>query len=103
MNKKILSALLLAAFGFASSSMFVSCKDYDDDIKNLQTQIDGLKATLSEIQTKIQNGAILKSVTPITNGVQIVLDGGQTYTITNGKDGVNGSSCAASISRARAL
>ena len=48
MNKKILSALLLVAFGFASSSMFVSCKDYDDDIKNLQTQIDGLKATLSD-------------------------------------------------------
>ena len=93
MNKKILSALLLAAFSFASTSMFVSCKDYDDDIKSLQTQIDGLKGTLTTIQTQIQNGAILTSVTPVTGGVQITLNQGgnpQTYTITNGKDGAQG-------------
>ena len=42
MKKKILSALLLAAFGFAVTSTVTSCKDYDDDINNLQTQIDAL-------------------------------------------------------------
>lgn len=39
MRKKILSALLLGLFTVASTSTFVSCKDYDDDVKNLQDQI----------------------------------------------------------------
>ena len=39
MRKKIISALLLGLFTVASTSTFVSCKDYDDDVKNLQDQI----------------------------------------------------------------
>lgn len=39
MRKKILSALLLGLVTVASTSTFVSCKDYDDDVKNLQDQI----------------------------------------------------------------
>ena len=40
MNKtKFFSSLLVAAL-FASTSVFTSCKDYDDDIKNLQNQIN---------------------------------------------------------------
>ena len=35
MKKKIFSALLMGVFTLASMSMFVSCKDYDDDINNL--------------------------------------------------------------------
>ena len=82
MNKKILSALLLAAFGFASSSMFVSCKDYDDDIKNLQTQIDGLKTTLGEIQRLIQSGSVItdvKTLTDGTGGIEIFLSNNKSY------------------------
>lgn len=39
MRKKILSALLLGLVTVASTSTFVSCKDYDDDVKTLQNQI----------------------------------------------------------------
>lgn len=39
MRKKIISALLLGLFTVASTSTFVSCKDYDDDVKNLHEQI----------------------------------------------------------------
>lgn len=39
MRKKILSALLLGLVTVASTSTFVSCKDYDDDVKNLHDQI----------------------------------------------------------------
>lgn len=39
MRKKILSVLLLGLFTVASTSTLVSCKDYDDDIANLQNQI----------------------------------------------------------------
>ena len=36
--------LLMGAMAIASVSMFTSCKDYDDDINNLQKQIDGITA-----------------------------------------------------------
>ena len=48
MNKtKFFSSLLVVAL-VASASLFVSCKDYDDDIKNLQQQIDK-KALISDL------------------------------------------------------
>ena len=42
MNKKFLSAILFGALMVSSTGTFVSCKDYDDDIDNLQGQIDKL-------------------------------------------------------------
>ena len=52
MRKKYLSALLFGALLFASAGTFTSCKDYDDDIQNLQEQIDK-KASLEELQNQI--------------------------------------------------
>lgn len=58
MNKKFLSAVLFGALMVSSTGTFVSCKDYDDDITNLQDQIDQQK-TLSEklaaVETSISN------------------------------------------------
>lgn len=48
MNKKFLSTLLMGALFIASVSVFTSCKDYDEDIQNLQTQVDGLKSDLNK-------------------------------------------------------
>ena len=48
MRKKYLSALLFGALLFASAGTFQSCKDYDDDIDNLQGQIDENEASLTE-------------------------------------------------------
>ena len=42
MKRKYFSALLMGALTIASVSTFTSCKDYDDDIDNLQNQINGL-------------------------------------------------------------
>ena len=55
MNKtKFFSSLLVVAL-IATTSVFTSCKDYDDDIKNLQTQIDkaALKSELDALQTQL--------------------------------------------------
>ena len=52
MNKKFLSTLLMGALFIASVSVFTSCKDYDEDIQNIQQQVDGLKSDLnSQIAT----------------------------------------------------
>lgn len=59
MNKKFLSAILFGALALASTGSFVSCQDYDDEIDNLQTQINGLASAkdladkVSELQAAI--------------------------------------------------
>ena len=70
MRKKFLSAFLLGALALGATSTIVSCKDYDGDISELRTDINGLDATLkselqsikdqlsaqkSELETKIAN------------------------------------------------
>ena len=52
MNKKFLSAILFGALMVTSTGTFVSCKDYDEDIENLQTQINSL-ATKSDVEAKL--------------------------------------------------
>ena len=52
MNKKFLSAILFGALLATTTSTFVSCKDYDDDIENLQAQLDK-KASLEELSAKV--------------------------------------------------
>ena len=54
MNKKFLSTLLMGALFIASMSVFTSCKDYDDDIQNLQAQVDGLKSELNNKVAELQ-------------------------------------------------
>ena len=50
MKRKIFSKLLMVALVIAAVSAFVSCKDYDDDINNLQKQIDA-KAAIAQIES----------------------------------------------------
>ena len=53
MKRKYLSALLMGTLTVASMSTFSSCKDYDDDISNLQGQIDKL-ATADQLKQKVE-------------------------------------------------
>ena len=52
MKRKYLSALLMGVLTLSSVSTFTSCKDYDDDISNLQGQIDKL-ATADQLSQKV--------------------------------------------------
>ena len=85
----------MGALTIASVSTFTSCKDYDDDISSLQSQIDKLNEMVSKIQGQIDKGAILTGVSPVENGVKLTLSNGDSYTITNGKDGAKGADGAA--------
>lgn len=53
MKRKIFSKLLMGAFLIASVSMFVSCKDYDDDISKNSQEIEALKKLNSEVSTTL--------------------------------------------------
>ena len=91
MKRKYFSALLMGALTIASVSTFTSCKDYDDDISGLQSQIDQLKKTIDEINSQITAGSVLTDVVKNDNGITVKLSNGKTYDITNGKDGKAGS------------
>ena len=71
MRKKYLSALLFGALLFASAGTFTSCKDYDDDINNLQTQINDVKAAVTELQAKVESGKYVTDVTKEGDGIKI--------------------------------
>ncbi len=66
MYKKIFSAILFGAFTLASTSTFVSCKDYDDDINDLQEQINSLQGVVDQKETLINN-TIKALETSLTN------------------------------------
>lgn len=87
MRKKVFSALLFGTLAVVSTGSLVSCKDYDDDITNLQNQINELNTLVKTIQGQIEKGAILTAVTPTANGVTVELSNGKTYDITNGQKG----------------
>ena len=83
MRKKYLSALLFGALLFASAGTFTSCKDYDDDINNLQEQINTINTTLSELKTLVGDGGVSSVTFDESTGVLTVVDanGTKAYTI----------------------
>ncbi len=90
MRKTFLKVSLFSLLTVGMATSFTACKDYDDDIDNLQTQIDAMQKDLAEIKDMVSKGAVITSVTQGENGVTITLSNGNTYNITNGKDGQNG-------------
>lgn len=68
MKRKYFSALLMGALTIASVSTFTFCKDYDDDIDNLQSQIDkaGLQSDIDALKTQLQDAASTASAAKTT-------------------------------------
>jgi len=95
MNKKFLSAILFGALMVSSTGTFVSCKDYDDDIDQINKKLEGVEATVADLQKKIGDGAFVKSITPAADGFTVTMSDGSSTTITGikgdkgeaGKDG----------------
>ena len=51
-----------------STSTFVSCKDYDDDIDGLQEQIDANKKQIDDILAAINGKKFIESYAPVEGG-----------------------------------
>lgn len=89
MRKRFLSSLFAGLLLFAgATSMFTSCKDYDDDIERLQEQIDKNAKAIDQLNNLITDGSVIKEVRKVANGIEVVMSNGNTYTITNGTDAV---------------
>ena len=90
MRKTFLKVSLLAVLGLGMSASFTSCKDYDSEIDDLQSQLNQLKSTVDKINADIAGGAVITSVSQNADGVTFTLSNNQTYTVTHGKDGAAG-------------
>ncbi|WP_418660825.1 hypothetical protein [Bacteroides ilei] len=82
MRKKYLSALLFGALLFASAGTFTSCKDYDDDINNLQAQITANAQGIEELKSLVENGDYVTNVEKSADGLVITFKNAGTQTIT---------------------
>ena len=92
MNKKFLSAILFGALMVSSTGTFVSCKDYDDDIENLQGQINSNKDAIAALQKLVGEGKWVTNISPVENGFAVTMSDGTTTSITGikGADGKDG-------------
>lgn len=73
-----------------TAGLLTSCKDYDDDIDDLQAQIDGIVTDLADIQDLVDAGKFVQTVEDITNGIKITFSDGTVKNITNGTNGAKG-------------
>ena len=82
MNKKFLSAILFGVLMVTSTGTFVSCKDYDDDIDEINGKIDKIETTLSELESKIGDKGVSSVTFDEKTGVLTVVDGTGSHTYT---------------------
>lgn len=50
-----------------TAGTFTSCKDYDDDIDQINNELTGIKASISDLQAKVGDGKF------VTNVVKMVM------------------------------
>lgn len=84
MKRKFVKVMFFGALAL-STVTYVGCKDYDDDIDNLQTQIDANKASIADLQAKVNDGKWVKDVVKIEGGFRITFNNEDSYDIVNGK------------------
>ena len=85
MKRKFVKVMFFGALAL-STVTYVGCKDYDDDIDNLQTQIDANKADIAKLQSFVKEGKWVTNVEQITDGFKITFNDNKSYSITSGKD-----------------
>lgn len=68
MKKKFVKVMLFGALTLAVSTTITSCKDYDDDVKNLQEQIDKINSS-SPVSIEDMKTAIAAAKTELTTEI----------------------------------
>ncbi len=83
MNKKFLSAILFGALMVTSTGTFVSCKDYDDEIDEINSKIDKIETTLADLKSQIGTAGVTSVTFDEATGILTVVTDGtsKTYTV----------------------
>ena len=83
MRKKYLSRILLGGLLVASTVAITSCKDYDDDVDDLQSQITSLSSSLSSLQSEVDAGNYVTNVSKSGSTITITWSSGSTSSFTD--------------------
>ena len=55
----------------SSTGTFVSCKDYDDDIDNINKELTDIKSKLSDLESKVTTGgAYVTKIESVEGGLK---------------------------------
>ena len=81
MNKKFLSVILFSALMVGTAGTFTSCKDYDDDIDQINNELTEIKSSLSALQAKVDAGKYVTNVTKSGDGIVVTWNDGTSSTI----------------------
>ena len=88
---KRITFIILAVAALLSGS--VSCQKVNDIDKRLTE----LEQTVSDLKAQIVAGAVITSVDKTADGCTFTLSNGQTYNVTNGKNGTDGEAIIADV------
>ena len=88
---KRISLIILAVAAIIIGS--VSCQKVND----LDKRLTELEQTVSDLKAQILAGAVITSVDKTADGCTFTLSNGQSYTVTNGKDGSDGEAIIADV------
>ena len=83
MNKKFLSAILFGALMVSLTGTFVSCKESDDDIDEINKELTDLKSKLSDLESKANaGGAYVTKIESVDGGFKVSVSDGTSYNLT---------------------
>lgn len=76
MKKNLMNAALLGLLIATPACSFVSCKDYDEDFKNVNARLDGLDKAKGELSTEITNlkSALATATTKVADAEKKLAD-----------------------------
>lgn len=67
----------------SSTGTFVSCKDYDDDIDEINKELTDLKSKLSDLESKVNaGGAYVTKIESVDGGFKVSVSDGTSYNLT---------------------
>ena len=67
----------------SSTGTFVSCKDYDDDIDEINKELTDIKSNLSDLESKVTTGgAYVTKIESVEGGLKVSVSDGTSYNLT---------------------
>ena len=67
----------------SSTGTFVSCKDYDDDIDNINKELTDIKSKLSDLEAKVTTGDVyVTKIESVDGGLKVSVSDGTSYNLT---------------------
>ena len=67
----------------SSTGTFVSCKDYDDDIDNINKELTDIKSKLSDLEAKVTTGGVyVTRIESVDGGLKVSVSDGTSYSLT---------------------